>query len=141
MPPCFDVGRVDAQRLFRQLPLTRMRHVENPTLRIQPPRRQRDRPREHEVTDGAEMEDEDVSLGLHGSTRNVPGPRYSWRTGNRTGSSSTGKRIYSFAASIHPPPSTTSPSYSTTACPGVIAACGSSNRTTISSAPVIVTLA
>src|SRR5689334_22372029 len=32
--------------------------------------------------------------------------------------------VHGIAVSIHPPPSTTSPSYSTTACPGVIALCG-----------------
>lgn len=45
------------------------------------------------------------------------------------------------AASIHPPPRTTSSSYSTTACPGVMAVCGSSKRTVSASSPVTVTVA
>jgi hypothetical protein len=42
------------------------------------------------------------------------------------------------ADSIHPPPRTTSPSYSTTAWPGVTACCGSWNRTVNSSSPLTV---
>src|SRR5437667_10568477 len=97
MPPRFHIGRFHVQHLLGQFSLLPMGHVDDPALRINPRQRHRQRPGEDEVTERAQMENQNVA-----------------------------PREHYHADSIQPPPSTTSASYKTTAWPGVIALCGCS---------------
>src|ERR1700733_13580408 len=61
MPARFDIGCLQPQHTPGQFTLLLMGHVNDPALRINPPQPHRERPGEHEITQPAGLENENVS--------------------------------------------------------------------------------
>src|SRR6267378_3515590 len=102
MPPPFHIRRFYMQHLLGQPALLAVGHVDDPALRMDARQGHRQWPGEDEIAQSAQVKDQDIAPGKHDHQN---------------------------ADSIQPPPRTRSPSYKTTACPGVIALCGSSKST------------